>query len=152
MSVEERIQADLRAAMRGGDETRRDTLRLLLAALHNAQIEKRHPLDEADEVAVLRRQAKQRQDSIADYERGGREELADIERTELAVIDDYLRDYLPPAVDEAAIEAAARTVIAEVGAQGPGDLGKVMSPLLKSLGPGADGRTVNSVVRRLLSQ
>ena len=152
MSVEARIQADLRAAMKAGDEDRKGTLRLLLAALHNAQIEQRGALDEAAEIAVLRRQAKQRRDAIAEFERGGRADLVAIERAELVIIDGYLQDYLPPAMDEAAIEAAARAVIEEVGASGPGDLGKVMGPLMKALGDRADGRTVNSVVRRLLNQ
>lgn len=152
MSVQELLQADLEAAIRQGDVAQRDTVRLLLAALQNAAIENRGPLDEAGEVAVLRRQARQRQDAITLYKRGGREELAARERAELAVIDGYLAPFLPPAIDAATVEAAARGVIAEVGASGPGDIGKVMTPLMKLLGPGAEGGLVSATVRRLLSQ
>jgi uncharacterized protein YqeY len=147
MAIEARIQADLQAAMRSGDEVRKRTLRLLLAALRNAAIEHRGPLDEEAEMAVLRRQAKQRRDAMTEFERGSRPDLVAIEAAELEV----LSEYLPPAPDDAAIEAAARAAIAAAGATGPADMGKVMGPLLKELGPDADGGRVSAIVRRLLA-
>jgi hypothetical protein len=145
--IEDRLHEDLKVAMKAGDEDRKRTLRMALAALHNAQIERRGPLDDAAEAAVMRQQVKQRRDAIELYQRGGRPELAAREQAELAI----LADYLPPELDEAAIEAAAREQIAAVGATGPADLGKVMPALMQRLGDQADGKLVASVVRRLLA-
>jgi uncharacterized protein len=147
MPIEDRLHEDLKAAMKAGDEDRKGTLRMVLAALHNEQIERRAPLDEAAEEAVLRRQAKQRRDAIELYERGGRPELAARERVEL----DIINGYLPPSLDEAAIEAAARAQIAAVGATSLADMGKVMPPLRQQLAGQADGQVMAAVVRRLLA-
>jgi uncharacterized protein YqeY len=147
MSLQAQIQDDLTAALRAGDEDRKRTLRLLIAALHNAEIAERGALSEEAALAIVRKQAKQRQDAIADFERGNRPDLVAREQVEL----DILGAYLPPALDEAALEAAAREVIAATGATGPADMGKVMSPLMQRLGGQADGRQVSAVVRRLLA-
>lgn len=148
MSLREQLREDLKSAMRAGDATRRNTIRMLEAAIKNAEIEKRgQELPEADVLAILQRQVKQRRDSIEQFERGGREDLAEIERAEIAVIEDYL----PEQLSEAEIEAAAQRVIEQVGAGGPGDRGKVMGPLMKELRGKADGAAVNAAVSKLLS-
>ena len=148
MGLREQLREDLKSAMRAGDATRRNTIRMLEAAIKNAEIEKRgQELPEADVLAILQRQVKQRRDSIEQFERGGREDLAAIERAEIAVIEDYL----PEQLSEAEIEAAAQRVIEQVGASGPGDRGKVMGPLMKELRGKADGAAVNAAVSKLLS-
>lgn len=147
MGLETRIEQDLKDAMRAKDEPRKRTLRMLRAALKNASIEAGGPLDEPSVTAVLQKQAKQRRDAIAEFEKGGREDLAAGEREELAILEGYLPELM--AADE--VEAVAREVIAQVGAEGPGDMGAVMGPLMGRLQGRADGRLVSDTVRRLLS-
>jgi uncharacterized protein len=147
MGLEQRITDDYMAALRAGDETRKATLRLLRAALKNATIEARHPLSDEEVTKVLHKEARQRQDSIEQYQAGHRMDLVAAEKAELETIESYLPQ--PLTADE--IEAAARAQIAAVGATGPGDMGKVMGPLIKHLGPRADGGLVQATVRRLLS-
>lgn len=148
MSLQQRIAADLADAQRARDKDRVRVLRLLRAALQNAAIDAGGLLDEDAVQRVLRRQAKQRRDSVSAYEAGGRDDLAAMEKAELAVIGEYL----PQQIDDAALEAAARSAIEAVGAAGPEDLGKVMGPLMKDLGGQADGRRANAMVRRLLAE
>lgn len=148
MGLREQLREDLKAAMRAQDATRRGTIRMLEAAIKNAEIEKRgKELAEPDILAILQRQLKQRRDSIEQFERGGRQDLADIERAEIEVI----QAYLPEQLSEADIETAAKRIIGRTGATGPGDRGKVMGPLMQELRGKADGSAVNSVVSRLLS-
>ena len=148
MGLREQLREDLKAAMRAQDATRRGTIRMLEAAIKNAEIEKRgKELEDPDILAILQRQLKQRRDSIEQFERGGRKDLADIERAEIEVI----QAYLPEQLSEDDIEAAAKRIIDRTGATGPGDRGKVMGPLMQELRGKADGSAVNSVVSRLLS-
>ena len=148
MGLREQLREDLKAAMRAQDATRRGTIRMLEAAIKNAEIEKRgQALEDPDILAILQRQLKQRRDSIEQFERGGRKDLADIERAEIEVI----QAYLPEQLSEDDIEAAAKRIIDQTGATGPGDRGKVMGPLMQELRGKADGSAVNSVVSRLLS-
>ncbi len=148
MGLREQLREDLKAAMRAQDATRRGTIRMLEAAIKNAEIEKRgQALEDPDILAILQRQLKQRRDSIEQFERGGRKDLADIERAEIEVI----QAYLPEQLSEDDIEAAAKRIIDRTGATGPGDRGKVMGPLMQELRGKADGSAVNSVVSRLLS-
>jgi uncharacterized protein len=163
MSLKERLNEDLRVAMRSGDELRRTTLRGLLAAVRNAEDAavkarldvgslaadaKRMVVDFADDdvVGVIRRQVKQRQDSIEQFEKAGRRELAEREAAEVSV----LQGYLPQTMSRDAIATEARVVIAETGASGPADKGKVMPALMKRLQGRADGRDINAVVTELL--
>jgi uncharacterized protein YqeY len=148
MATKEQIQADLKEALRNRDTVRRDALRLLITAIKNAEIEKGGELDEPELNALLQKQAKQRRDSIADFERAGRADLVAGERAELEVIESYL----PRQMDEADIRRAARDQIAAVGASGPADIGKVMGPLMSQLRGRADGATVQRIVRELLTQ
>ncbi len=150
-TIPDRVDADLKEAMRAGDTARRDALRLLRAALKNAEIDRRGgtsgPMTEADYRAVIQRQIKQRRDSIEQFRNGNREDLAQKEEGELAVF----QSYLPPAMDEDAMRAAAQAVIADVGAQGPKDMGKVMPVLLARVGDGADRSALAAIVRQLLT-
>ena len=148
-SLRERLRDDLKDAMRARDATRRGTIRLVEAAIKNAEIEKRGgELSEQDIQAILQRQVKQRQDSIEQYEQAGRSDLADVERAEIAVIEAYL----PQQMSRSEIEAAARDVIQQTGASGPSDRGKVMGQLMPQLRGQADGATVNAVVSELLAE
>ena len=147
-SLRERLREDLKDAMRARDAVRRDTIRLVEAAVKNAEIEKRGAeLSEQDVQAILQRQVKQRQDSIEQYEQVGRSDLADAERAEIAVI----QAYLPQQMSREEIEAAARAAIQQLGASGPNDRGKVMGRLMADLRGKADGAQVNAVVSDLLT-
>jgi uncharacterized protein YqeY len=147
MSLKERLAADLRDAMRAGDEQRKTTIRLTMASIRNAEIASGHELDDRGVEEVLRKEVKQRRDSIEEFTRGGRNDLVERETEELEV----LRGYLPQLMSREEISVEARVVIAEVGATDPRDKGKVMGPLLQRLAGRAEGRDVNEVVTGLLS-
>jgi uncharacterized protein YqeY len=132
--------------MKAGDTVRRDTLRLALAALRNARIAAGKDLDESDALGVLSKEAKQRQESIEEFGKAGRQDLVDKESAEL----DVLKTYLPEQLSREDVTEAARRVVAETGASGMKDIGKVMPPLMKELRGRADGKVVNEVVRELL--
>jgi uncharacterized protein YqeY len=146
MSLKEQLAADLKDAMRQRDERRRNALRLTIAALHNAEIAAGGELDEADAMGVLTTEAKRRRESIEEFRKAGREDLTEKEEAELAV----LAPYLPEQLSREEIVQAARQVVDETGASGPGDIGKVMPVLMQQLRGRADGRQVNEVVRELL--
>ncbi|HNO66519.1 MAG TPA: GatB/YqeY domain-containing protein [Tepidiformaceae bacterium] len=162
-SLKEKIQADLADAMRAKDETRKSALRMLIAAIRNAEIRtppagasdeqlaemaKLPPLVASDDevLAIIQKQLKQRRDSIDQFEKAKRADLAEKERSEAAI----LEVYLPQQATAEEIEAAAAKVIAETGASGPRDMGKVMPVLSKQFAGRADGRLINETVRRLL--
>ena len=135
--------------MRAKDARRRSTIRMLEAAIKNAEIEKRGAeLADADILAILQRQVKQRRESIEQYVSGNREDLAEIERVEIGIIEQYL----PRQLGRDEVEARARAVIEQIGASGPGDRGKVMGMLMKELRGEADGSLVNAVVGELLAE
>lgn len=142
-----RVRSDMTAAMKAGDTRRRDTLRLLISALDNARIAAGHDLDHEEAVRALQREARQRRDSIAEYRKANREDLASREEYELSVIEAYL----PEALGDDELRALARATIEEVGANGAGDLGKVMGPLMARVAGRADGKRANEIVRELLS-
>jgi len=144
--LRERIQHDLHDAMRAKEEVRKAALRMLTAAVKNADIEARQPLDDAAITTVVHKQVKQRRDSIVEFQKGNRQDLVDRETAEIAV----LEAYLPKQAERAEIEAAARRVVAETGASGPRDIGKVMPVLTKEFAGRADGRAINEIVRALL--
>jgi len=144
--IPDRVRTEMTAAMKTGDALRRDTLRLLIAALENARIAAGHALSDEEAVRALQREARQRRDSIVEYRKAKREDLASREEYELAVIDEYL----PQALDEDDLRALVRATIDEVGATGPGDLGKVMGPLMTRVAGRADGKRANEIVRELL--
>ncbi|MFQ5856512.1 MAG: GatB/YqeY domain-containing protein [Anaerolineae bacterium] len=149
MGLREQLMADLKEAMRAGDDVRKSTIRMVRAAIVNAEKEEgATELTEGDIQRVVAQQAKQRRDAIAEFEKAGREDLVAKERAELAI----LMAYLPRQLTEEEIEAAARAKIEEVGATTMAQMGDVMRPLMAELGERADGRLVGQVVRRLLSQ
>ncbi len=147
MSLAETFRTQLTEVVRARDNFRRDTLRLIIAALDNARIAAQHDLSDDEVLRVLRREARQRRDSIEEYTKGNRPDLVAQEEAELVVIESYL----PAMMEDDELRAAAVAVVAEVGATGLSDIGKVMGPLLKRLGDRADGRRVNEVVRELLA-
>ena len=146
MSLQDRLNQDLRDAMRSGDALRRDVVRMARNAIAYAEKAKGSPLDDAETLAALQQQARQRRDSIEAYRAAGREDREAQESAELAV----LEEYLPQLMDRDEVEAAARAVIEQLGASGPGDKGKVMGRLMADLKGKADGGLVNATVTELL--
>ena len=138
-ALETQIQDDMKSAMRAGETLRRDTLRMLIAALKNERIDKGADLDEDSVLAVVRRGVKSRKDSAQQYSDAGRDELADKEEAEIAV----LEGYLPQMLDEAATIAAVEAAIAETGASEKCDLGKVMKAVMAAHKGLVDGKLVN---------
>lgn len=147
MSMMQRIGDDLSAAMKARDQGRLAPLRMAKAALMNKEVEKGRPLDDAEAQQVVASLIKQRRDSIEQFTKGGRTDLAEKEAAEIAV----LEAYLPPPLDAAEIEAAVDAAITETGASSARDLGRVMKAVMGRLaGRAADGKTVNELVRKRL--
>jgi uncharacterized protein YqeY len=147
MSLRDRINNDVKEAMRAGDARRRDALRLLTAALKQKDVDDRKPPGDAEVVAVIEKMIKQRRDSIAQFEQGGRTDLAEAEQFEISV----LQTYMPQALGEAEIDQAIAEVIAETGARAPADMGKVMGPLKAKLAGRADMGKVSARVKQKLA-
>ncbi len=147
MSLKDKLAADLKAALLDRDEPRKIAIRMTLAAIKTSEIEKRSELDDAAVLTQIAKQAKQRRESIDAYKKAERQDLVAQEESELAV----LQAYLPKQLSREEIALAAREVIAEVGASGPGDKGKVMSVLIKRLAGRAEGREINEVVTEILA-
>jgi uncharacterized protein YqeY len=148
MNMQDTINRDLITAMKAGDEVRKLTLRSVKAAITLSQKDNNdQPLSDDQIVTIIRKQAKQRQDSIAAYQQGGRADLVAAEQAELAV----LESYLPALMSKEAIREHAQAVIDEVDANSMRDMGKVMGRLMPELKGKADGSLVNQVVRELLS-
>ena len=142
------ITAAIADAMRQHEPLRLSTLRMLKAALMNKEIERGHALDEAESLQVVNALVKQRRDSIDQFTKGGRQELADKESAEIAV----LEAYLPAPADPAAVEAAVAGAIAETGATSPKDMGRVMKATMARLaGQTVDGKVISELVRKKLS-
>jgi hypothetical protein len=147
MSLRDQVNDELKAAMRSGDTRTRDALRLLTAALKQKEVDERKSLEDGDVVAIIEKMIKQRRDSIAQFEKGGRNDLADNERFEVVI----LERYMPAALGENEIDAAIEAAIAEVGAKGPADMGKVMGPLKAKLAGRADMSKVSARVKAKLA-
>lgn len=147
MSLKERIAQDVKAAMLAKDNPKRDTLRLLQAAVKQKEVDERIELDDAGVVAVLDKMIKQRKDSIAAFEQGARQDLADKEQAELAV----LQIYLPTRLSAEEVAAEVRAIVAELGATGPGDMGKVMGAVKARLAGKADMGAVSAAVKAALA-
>jgi uncharacterized protein YqeY len=148
MGLVEQIKSDLEQAIRQKDRTRCSTLRLLLSSIHNAEINKQHKaLDDASTIEVVSREVKQRRESIEAYEKGNRPDLVAQEKSELEI----LSGYLPEQMSRDEIIAAAQKTIADIGAKGPGDKGKVMGQLMPQTKGKADGKEVSDIVSELLS-
>jgi len=146
-SLKQKLTADLRQAMRSGDKTKRSAIRLLMAAISNAEIAQQATLEDAGILGIIAKEIRQRRESIEAFKQGNRQDLVAQEEAELAV----LQEYLPQQMTREEIVAAARRIIEEVGAGGPADKGKVMPKLIAQLKGRADGREINAVVSELLS-
>ena len=147
MSLKERINEDMKTAMRAGETVTRDAIRLLNAAIKQKEVDERVTLDDADVVAVIDKMLKQRRDSISQYEAAGRQDLADAEKREIEV----LIRYMPAGLSAEEIAAAIKAAIAEIGASGASDMGKVMAVLKPRLAGRADMGDVSKQVRLALS-
>lgn len=147
MSLKERINEEMKAAMRAGEAKKRDAIRLLLAAIKQKEVDERITLDDAAIVAVIDKMLKQRRDSITQYEAAGRQDLADTEKFESAV----LSAYLPAKMSVAEIAAAIAAALAETGAKTPADMGKLMAVLKPRLAGKADMGEVSKQVKAALT-
>ncbi|HET7011670.1 MAG TPA: GatB/YqeY domain-containing protein [Anaerolineales bacterium] len=147
MLTRARFEDELKQAMRAGDDLRKRTLRMVLAAIKLAEVERRGPLDEAGLQAVLQREVKTRHETIADAEKAKREDLVLAAQEEL----DLLQAYLPQPLKPEELEALARRAIAATGASGPQDMGRVMKELMPHVQGRADGKAVSTLVRELLA-
>ena len=147
MSLKSRLSDDMKAAMKGGDKTRLAVIRLIQAAIKQREVDERIELDDAAVLAVLEKMTKQRKDSISQFEAAAREDLAAQERFELGVIEAYL----PARLGEAEILAAIDAAIAETGAAGPADMGKLMAVLKPRLAGQADMGKVSGLVKGRLA-
>ncbi len=146
MTVKARILEDLKKAMLAKDELTRDTLRMVKADLTNKEVETGRDATDEDTLAVLARAVKTRQDSVAQYEEGGRPEAADKERQEIAIIEQYL----PKKLGEAELRAEIEKLVSEMGLSGKKDMGKVMKELKSKHGAAIDGRTASKLAGEIL--
>ena len=146
MPLKTQLNDELKDAMRSGDTARRTTIRYLLSIIQNEEIAKRSELDDEGILAVLSRQAQQRRESIEAFEKADRQDLVDKEKAEL----DYILPYLPQQLSADEIKELVVRAISDVGASGPGDMGKVMSQVMPGVKGRAEGKQVSSVVAGLL--
>jgi uncharacterized protein YqeY len=148
MSLKEQITEDMKTAMRAKDTARLGTIRLLQAAMKQKEVDERIELDDAAVIAIVDKLIKQRKDSVAAYESANRQDLADIERNEMKV----LEVYLPQRLSAEEITAAVQAIVAQVGASGPGDMGKVMGAVKTQLAGKADMGLVSAAVKAALTK
>ena len=146
MTLRDRLQDDLKTAMRSKDETRKSVIRMVRAAIQNEEIGKRAELDDDSVVTVLTQKAKQHRESIEAFGLGNRQDLVDKEEAELAIV----MEYLPEQMSADEITALAKAAIGEVDPAGPQDMGKVMGRLMPQLKGKADGKAVSGIVTGLL--
>ena len=148
MSLKAQITEDMKTAVRAKDSVRLGTIRLLQAAMKQKEVDERVELDDAAVIAIVDKLIKQRKDSIAAFEGANRQDLADVEKAEV----DVLKVYLPERMSEAEVTAAVQAIVAEVGATGPGDMGKVMGAVKSKLAGKADMGLVSAAVKAALSK
>ena len=148
MSLQEKLNTDLKTAMRARDEVRMLVLRSLLSAMNYAEIAKQKKLDDGGIIEVISKEIKQRRESIEAYEKGNRPDLVNQEKAEMAV----LQEYMPAQMGRDEVTALVQKVIEEVGAKGAGDKGKVMQKLMPQVKGKADGGEVNNIVTELLGK
>ena len=147
MSMKQQLTEDMKAAMKAGEKHKLGVIRLINAAIKQREVDERIELDDTAVIAVLDKMVKQRKDSVSKYEAANREDLAEIERAEIVVIEAYL----PAKMGEAEIVAAIQAAIAETGAAGPADMGKLMGALKPKLAGQADMGLVSKLVKQLLA-
>ena len=147
MSLKQCLTDDMKAAMKAGEKERLGTIRLMNAAIKQKEVDERIEVDDTQVLAILEKMMKQRKDSVSQYEAANREDLAVIERTEMAIIEQYL----PAKLGEAEVLAVIDAVIAEVGASGPADMGKVMGAVKPKLAGQADMGEVSKLIKQRLA-
>ena len=147
MCLKQRLTDDMKAAMKAGEKDRLGVIRLINAAIKQREVDERIELDDAAVLAVMEKMVKQRRDSVSQYEAAGREDLAAVERAEIAVLDGYL----PEKLGEAEIQAESDAAIAATGASGPADMGKLMGVLKPKLAGRADMGQVSALVKKALA-
>jgi uncharacterized protein YqeY len=145
---QQRIEADVKTALKAGDKEKLSTLRMLLTEIKNEKIRRMGEVDEAGFVSLVRKAIKQREESAAQYKTGGRAELAAKEEAEAKM----LAEYLPAQVDEGQIRAAIQEVVSAKGLSGPAAIGPVMKEMLARFGSSADGATINRIAREVLAK
>lgn len=148
MSLKEQITDDMKAAMRAKDSGRLATIRSLTAAIKQKEVDERIDVSDEQVLVIIEKMIKQRKDSISQFEAGARQDLADIEKAELAI----LVTYMPAALSEAEVQAEVASAVAAVGAAGPQDMGKVMGVLKPKLAGRADMTVVSAMVKAALTQ
>ena len=146
VDLRQKLSDDLKQAMKGGDKVRRSVIRLVVAAIINAEIARQTALDNTDILGIIAKEVRQRRESIEAFKLGNRQDLVAQEEAELTI----LNEYLPRQMTREEIIVAANQVIKEVGAQGPSGKGKVMPQLIAQLKGRADGREISTVVTELL--
>ena len=146
MAIAEDIRSEMTTAWKAGNLARRDALRLIIAALDNARIDLGRPLEDEDATKVLQREAKQRRDSIAEFQQAGRADLVAKEQAEL----DEITSFLPQQLSEDELRTIVQEVIAEVGATTANDVGKVMRPLMARIAGRGDSRLANEIAKQVL--
>lgn len=147
MTLKDRINDDMKAAMRAKEAERLGTIRLLTAAIKQKEVDERVPLDDAAVIGIVDKMLKQRKDSIEAFEKAGRTDLADKEKAEVAV----LQAYLPARLSPEEVAAEVKAIVAELGAKGPGDMGKVMGAVKQRLAGKADMGQVSAAVKAALA-
>ena len=146
MSLKEKITEDMKNAMRAKEAARLATIRLLTSAIKQKEVDERIEVNDEQVLGIIEKMIKQRKDSITQFEAGGRQDLADIEKSELAI----LSTYMPAALSEAEVQAEVQAAVAASGAAGPQDMGKVMAILKPKLAGRADMTAVSSIVKAAL--
>jgi hypothetical protein len=146
MTLTERINQDIKTAMKAKDKDSLKVLRMLKAALQKEALEQTEPLSQDQEITIISRELKQRRDSLAEFEKAGREDLVSATQDEIVIVQKYLPEQLSPE----ALEAKVREIMAQVGATSKADFGKVMGLAASSLKGQAEGKTINETVKRLL--
>ena len=147
MSLKQRLTDDMKTAMKAGEKDRLATIRLINAAIKQKEVDERVEMDDARVLAVLEKMVKQRKDSIEQFDKAGREDLSVIERAEMAII----AQYLPEKMGEDEIKAAIEAAVAETGASGPADMGKLMGVLKPRLAGQADMGEVSKLIKQRLT-
>jgi len=147
MTLKQQLTDDMKAAMRGGDKHRLGVIRLVLAAIKQREVDERIELDDAQTLAVLEKMLKQRKDSVSQYEAAGRQDLADVERAEMTVIEAYL----PAKLGEAELDALIAEAIAATGAASPRDMGKVVAAVKEKASGRADMAVVSAKIKARLA-
>ena len=148
MSLKTRITDDMKDAMRAKDAARLSTIRMLMAAIKQKEVDERIEVDDTQVIGLVDKLIKQRKDSVAAFQQAGRQDLVDKESAEI----DVLRTYLPARLEPEQVDAAVAALVAELGARGPGDMGRVMAAAKSRLSGQAEMAIVSAAVKRVLSR